>query len=64
MTSKGLQNSTLSKMIQASCGIAYPAGIIYPVFCLTAGGEVLPAFPPSVVEEVFDSPLVEICTVI
>ncbi len=64
MTGKGLQNNTESKMIQASRGIAYAARVIYPVFCLTAGGKVLPVFPPSVVEEVLDSPLVKLCTVI
>ncbi len=64
MTNKGLQNNTESKMIQVSRGIAYAAGVIYPVFCLMAGGKVLPPFPPSVVEEVWDSPLVEICAVI
>ncbi len=64
MTGKGLQNNTESKTIQANCGVTYAAGVLYPVFCLMAGGKVLPVFPPSVVEEVFDSPLVEICEII
>ncbi len=64
MTGKGLQNNTESKTIQASRAIAYAARVVYPVFCLTAGGKVLPTFPPSVMEEVLDSPLVKICTVI
>ena len=64
MTGKSLQNDTEHKTVQVSHGIAYAARVIYPVCCLTAGGEVLPAFPPSVMEEVIDSPLVEICMII
>ncbi len=64
MTGKGLQNSAESKMIQASCGITYAARVVYPVFCLTAGGKVLPEFPSTVMEEVLDGPLVKICAVI
>ncbi len=62
MTGKGLQNNTESKTIQASHGMTYAARVVYPVFCLMAGGKVLAEFPPSVVEEVLDSPLVKICS--
>ncbi len=44
-------------MILASRCITHAAKNIEPVFCLTTCGRMIPSLLPSVVEEVFDSPL-------
>ncbi len=44
-------------MVQADWGFAYATRIVHPVCHLMAGGEVLPALLPSVMEEVHNCPL-------